>query len=205
MRRLAGSLPDGQGGAVVIRIERFKVMRSRLATGYGPAWKYYYDVYGSNGRPLIVGADLLSWARRIAKQAAKGSSPAANRRGLEDGMTSKVYYDTEGRLALELSRKAGVSQCILFSANGVASHYAKIEDTAKFRSAMGFSPEHAAALLVGYAMDTGGSAEALKALGTLAQTRKEAVEKALSRAKSRTEAKPTPVPTTLKKIVNKRF
>jgi hypothetical protein len=55
---------------IVVRISRRKVMRSRFATGYGPAWKWLYDVNRPDGW-AVQGAELLSIARRIAKVEAK--------------------------------------------------------------------------------------------------------------------------------------
>ncbi len=54
-----------------IRITRRKIYPS--GGSYRVAWKFIYNVYGSNGAPLVEGAELLSIARRVAKQAAKGT------------------------------------------------------------------------------------------------------------------------------------
>lgn len=56
-----------------VRISRQKVYRSRFATGYGPAWKWYYDVFRPDGGGIVLGADLLSIARRRAKEYAKAN------------------------------------------------------------------------------------------------------------------------------------
>ncbi len=57
-----------------IRIERTRIEHSpQSGRNYRTAWHHIYSVYGSNGAPLIEGTERLSIARRIAKQAAKGS------------------------------------------------------------------------------------------------------------------------------------
>lgn len=52
-----------------ITITRWKVARSRFATGFGFAWKWHYTVTASDGTVIVHGADMLAIARRMAKDA----------------------------------------------------------------------------------------------------------------------------------------
>ena len=53
-----------------VRIARWKAARSRFATGPGAAWNWRYDVFLPDGREVVAGAEMLSIARRVAKDAA---------------------------------------------------------------------------------------------------------------------------------------
>lgn len=50
-------------------ITRFRVLRSPLATGWGPAWKYHYNVVGPEGAEICMGTDCLAHARWMARRA----------------------------------------------------------------------------------------------------------------------------------------
>jgi hypothetical protein len=58
---------------MAVTISRFKVARSRLATGYGAAWNWRYDVHDGSGKPVVQGAERLSIARRRANETAKAT------------------------------------------------------------------------------------------------------------------------------------
>lgn len=62
-------------------ISRRKLLRSRLATGPGPAWKYLYDV-SLDGREVVHGAEMLSIATRMAREAAAPHRPTIIRQWL---------------------------------------------------------------------------------------------------------------------------
>lgn len=58
--------------AMAIKISRYRVMRSRFATGPGPAWKWLYTVTAGESE-VAHGVDLLSIARRFAQRASRES------------------------------------------------------------------------------------------------------------------------------------
>lgn len=57
-------------------ISRWKLARSRFATGPGAAWNWRYRITMDDGSEAADGLEMLSIARRIAAEKAKASGEA---------------------------------------------------------------------------------------------------------------------------------